>query len=266
MKCKFPLLVVFLVAMCVGSVRVNAADPRLQWIGSQELQNKIRSTPLADTRRHIYLLSRASSSSLDWLSYKEYSALWQKDQNAGYTNLYWGMSALNFYNSQYSPWKKPTLSAVQLAAIRRNAGKSLLKASLQLPSSDVAQLAYGYFAWQYGGSMNRGLEIIKQVEQRNPKLPSVHATLGRIYDSQSGNAYNLGKAEQEYLEAVHLDPNYAAPRSSLVFFYLGYVRDVSKAHKQYKVWLSLLPSHLLRDPGVLHLQEMMLSALAQRKS
>lgn len=266
MKCKFLLLAVFLAAMCSVPVRVHAVDPRLQWINSQELQTKIRSVPLADSRSHIYLLSRASSSSLDWLSHKEYSSLWQKNQSGGYANLYRGMSALNFYSSQYSPWKKPSLSSAQLAAIRDNAGKSLLKASLQLPGSDVAQLAHGYFLWQYGGNMNRGLEIIKQVERRSPKLPSVHAVLGRIYDSRSGNAYDLVKAEQEYLEAARLDPNYASPRSSLVFFYLNKGGNINKAQEQYKVWLSLLPPHLLRDPGVLHLQKTMRNALSQRKS
>ncbi len=267
MKRELMILVVFFAVICSAACRVNAADPRLEWITSQKLQQQIRSTPLASTRTHVYLLSRASSSSLSWLSYKEYSVLWQKNQNGGYANLYREMSALNFYNSQYTPWTKPTLSNVRLAKIRGDAGKSLLKASIQLPDSDVAQLAYGYFMWQYGGNMGRGLNIIKQVEQRNPKLPSVHATLGSIYGNQSGNAYNLAKAEQEYLEAISLDSNYAAPRSSLVFFYLDYVdRDVNKAHKQYKVWLSLLPPHLLRDPGVLRLQKTMRNALSRRRS
>lgn len=255
-----------LIAFCSGISRVSAIDPRLEWISPQQLQKSIRATPLASTQQHIYLLSRASSSSLDWMSYKEYTAIWQKNKEAAYPNLYRGPASLNFYNSQYSPWKNPTLSNIKLAEIRRNAGNSLLRASIRLPESSAAQLAYGHFAWQYGGNMKRGLQIVEGVKQRTPKLPSVHSTLGWIYGNKSGNAYNLVEAESELLEAVRLDPKYAAPRARLVFFYLEDAeRDVGKAQQHYKIWLSLLPPHLRKAPDVLRLQKIMHMALAKTK-
>ena len=266
MKYKLLCWIMLVAAFCSNVTRVEAIDPRLEWIGPQQLQKKIRTTPLASTQQHIYLLSRASSSSLDWLSYKEYTALWKKSQDAGYTNLYRGLSSLNFYNSQYSPWGKPTLSHTQLAKIQTNAGASLLRASVTLPDSAVAQLAYGYFAWQYGRKMKRGLQILEQVKRRDPKLPSVHATLGIVYGNQSGNAYDIRRAEQALLEAVRLDSKYAAPRAQLVFFYSRKAsRDIPKAKQHYNIWLTLLPGHLKSKESVRQIQKEMNLAMASKR-
>ena len=266
MKHKLLFWIILVIASCSDVARAEAIDPRLEWISPQQLQKRIRTTPLDSTQQHVYLLSRATSSSLSWLSYKEYSALWKKSQDAGYTNLYRGLSSLNFYNSQYSPWGKPTLSHTQLAKIRADAGVSLLRASVALPDSDVAQLSHGYFAWQYGRNMRRGLQILEQVRQRNPKMPSIHATLGSVYNNRSGNAYNTVRAEQALLESVRLDPKYAAPRAQLVFFYSDKDhRNIPKAKQHYKVWLTLLPAHLKNKKSIRELQKEMNAAMASKR-
>lgn len=225
-------------------------DPRLLPISKPQLQRLIQKTPLRSPE-HLRLISRSGNSGLAQAAYLQYNALWKKSNNAE-TNFLRGLAAQRYMNFLNDPFKKPAnLQAFlkqsnELHAITRS---SLAQAVKLQPKSPTANVAYGFFLWQYDSRMADGLALVQNGVSLNPKSAGARATLGSIYANSSGNAYNPKKAEQELQKAIALDPSYAFPHWGLMALAVE-MKEYQKAQREMSAFLKLAPDGTAQKPSV----------------
>jgi tetratricopeptide (TPR) repeat protein len=240
-------LLLLLITSTIGSSAVLAAaatpakDPRLEKITKQELQRIAQKMPLGSSG-HTKLLSRASRWNLADVAYQQYTLIWKKHPESASANLLRGLSARNYMDSlSGSLRQKNTASALEQVASLHQVTRSCLSKAVRLdPNSFTANLAQGFFLWQYDNQMPEGLSLMQKAVKIAPNDPRGHATLGEVYSNRSGNAYNPQKSEEEFKTAIRLDRSYAYPLSGLVFLYVNAER-YKDAQWAMKAYLKLSP-------------------------
>ena len=228
------LLMLTLASTCGSSA--NVKDPRLVPISAKDLQIAIRQTPLTSAA-HVKFLSRAKSSGLADLAYKEYSTLRRSYPNNPNANLWRGMAALALWRTQkfVAPVEK------DLSQNPFNIARSSLSKAYQLrPLSPIANMEYGFFLWQYGNQESKGLELLQKAKRMAFTDPRIHAYLALVYANPSTKSRNLILARDELLIALKLDKSYAFAHDLLSSVYrrLGQ-KQLSELER--KKYLSLVP-------------------------
>lgn len=214
-------------------------DKRLLPISQPQLIQAIRQTSITSAQQE-QLISRARKSSLIDVAYNEYTLLAKKRPNSARATLLKGMTAEILWQQCMDPVARKRLSSVPSGNFWRIAGSCFAEALKQTPGSSSANLEYGYFLWQFGNDMRRGLTLIQKAVALNPKDPRCHCILGLVYSNPTGNAYNLQDAVKELQRATELDPTYAFPHSLLASAYSQLKQKVD-AQRELQAYTSLLP-------------------------
>jgi tetratricopeptide (TPR) repeat protein len=216
-------------------------DPRYLPISAKELQQRVQKTPI-DSPQHALLTARANIANLQKVAYDQYTAIWKRKPNDGHANLRRGIAAQNYWQHILHSTK---ISGTErfpalFYDLQRTARQCLHKASTLLPDSSSAQIAYGFFLWQWDNQMEKGLTLLKKAVSLSPKDARARANLGSVYAKRSGNAYDPQKAEEELKLASRLDPTYAYPHWLLVSLYIN-THQYKNAQQAMQTYLNLTP-------------------------
>lgn len=248
---------------CVCGYAAENKDPRLVVISQKDLRQLIRRTPI-NSPKHAVITARSRASHLEEVAYEEYTSIWRKTPDNAFANLRRGIAALNYSDRiGFVERGKAGLTLQQEAALSVTVRSCLAKAAQLQPNSAPANVAYGFFLWQYDNKMDEGLALLRETAAFAPKDARVHANLGNIYSNKSGNAYNLGKAEEELRTAVRLDRTYAYPLSLLISLYTNEER-YKDAQWAMKAYLKLSPPRAKADMQIY--QTAIDAGLAKQKS
>lgn len=216
---KLQIIIFILLSIFCSAVSASPAkDKRLAAISSSELHKLILQTPLASSLQEE-LFWRAHHAHLMGEAYTQYTTLWQQEPNNAYVNLLRGMSA------EYLEWDRvnPELEKLYKPYTQRNllptAGFCLEKAVKLLPASSVANTEYGFFLWQFGNDLPKGITQLKKALRLAPDDAHVHETWGLIYSNPATKDYNMPRAVEQLELATKLDPAYALPHELLANIY-----------------------------------------------
>lgn len=213
------------------------SDPRFKSITAKELKQRIQETPISSPQ-HALLTARGRSAKLQKLVYEQYTLVWKKKLNDGHANLRRGIAAQNYWEHiRHTTKTRLPATFYELHGVIRGC---LSKAVELMPNSPSANVAYGFFLWQWDNQMNSGLALLKKAVTLDAKDARAHANLGNVYANRSGNAYDPRKAEEELRLATQLDSTYAYPYWLMVSLYVNTKRykDAEQALHRY---LSLTP-------------------------
>ena len=216
----------------------NAAivkDKRLTAISSTELLKSIASTPL-DSPIHQDLLMRASHSHVMDIAYKQYTLLWQKRPNDANANLFRGIAAEYLGSDSMYPELHKYYAKVPQAPLFPTAAACLEKAVKLAPDSPIANREDGFFLWQYGNNLPKGLMLLKKALQLAPNEPRIHTLWGDVYANPNGTKYDLQEAARQLELSVQIDPTYAFTRYLLASVYnrLGQLEQAKNEEQIYK--------------------------------
>lgn len=193
-------------------------DKRLALISASQLQEAISQTPL-DSPLQQELLLRARHAHLMGVAYTQCTALWQRQPNNAYANLLRGMSA------EYLEWDSmyPGMGKLYEQYTQQDllpvAASCLKKAAKLAPNSSVANMAAGFFLWQFGNDLPEGLALLKKALKLAPNDAHVHVMWGLVYSNPTTNSYDSQKALEQLALAAKLDPTYAFPHALLADLY-----------------------------------------------
>ena len=122
------------------------------------------------------------------------------------------------------------------------------------PDDAVTNLAYGFWLWQFGDEMGKGLGLVKRARRLDPNSVATIATLGAMYSNPSGNCYDIQDAERALRLAIQLDPSYAYPRWMLLSL-LGDQKRFPEAKAQLDAYISMIPKESATSPAIAQMKE-----------
>lgn len=222
----------------MGQVRADK-DKRLAQISASQLQQAIAQTPLESPVQQ-QLLSRARHSHLMGVAYTQYTDLCRRQPNNPSANLLRGVSAEYLQSDSMEPELKKLYEPYARGDLFSVAASCLARAVKLAPNSSAANLEAGFFFWQFGNDLPRGLSLLKKSLQLAPDNPRIHAMWGDVYANPEGRSYDLGKAVDHLETAINLEPTYAFPHELLASVY-SRLGSSAKAAQEMSKYQSLLP-------------------------
>ena len=220
---------------CVADVK----DRRTAAIAAPELRRLILQTPI-NSPLHQELMSRASHSHLLDVAYAQYTELWRRKPSDAYANLLRGVSAEYLELGKANPDTRKFYPQATDDDLLSVATSSFGRAVELDPKSATVNLESGYFLWQFGNKLPRGLAQLRKASQLAPNDVRVHAIWGLVYENPYGSVYNMKKAVDELSLAIRLDPTYAYPHNLLANIYTR-LKQPAKAEQENSKYQSLLP-------------------------
>ena len=202
------VVIIYCFCCCHMSNAEVAKDKRLTAISSTELLKSIASTPLASPI-HQELLMRASHSHIMDIAYKQYTLIWQKHPNDANANLLRGIAAEYLGSDSMYPELHKYYAKIPQATLFPTAAACLEQAVKLAPNSPITNREDGYFLWQYGNNLPKGLSLLKKALQLASNEPRIHTLWGDIYANPGGTQYNLQAAARQLKLSVRIDPTYA---------------------------------------------------------
>lgn len=220
---------------CQMSNAAIVKDKRLTAISSAELLKSIASTPLSSPV-HQELLMRASHSHVMDVAYKQYTLLWQKHPNDANANLFRGIAAEYLGSDSMYPELHKYYAKVPQAPLFPTAADCLEKAVKLAPNSPTANREDGFFLWQYGNNLPKGLFLLKKALQLAPNDSRVHTLWGDVYANPGGMEYDLQEAARQLELSTQIDPTYAFTHYLLASVYsrLGQPERAKNEEQTYK--------------------------------
>lgn len=243
-RIRIIMAVLLLCASCAYAVWHK--DPRFMPISMGHLKQAIEQTPI-DSDQQARLTARADASRLQKETYETYTTLWKKNPSSAHANLRRGIAAQQYWQHLFRSRRNAAPS--QAYEVYKVARSCLAKAVQLQPKSVPANVAYGFFLWQYDNQMDEGLALVRKAVSLAPKDARAHANLGNIYSNPSGNAYNPQKAEEELQKAVALDSSYAYPHWLLISLYVN-TKKFKEAQREMEAYLKLAPEGAAQDEKI----------------
>ncbi len=237
------LVLLFVTLSCFLPCQIGNAtilkDNRLATISSPELLKLIPSTPLSSPL-HQELLMRASHSHLMDVAYSQYTLLWKKHPNDANANLLRGIAAEYLGSDSMYPELHKYYAKTPQAPLFPTAATCLTKAVKLAPNSAVANREAGFFLWQYGNNLPKGLVLLKKALQLAPNEPRVHTLWGDVYANPGGMEYDLQEAARQLELSVQIDPSYAFTHYLLASVY-SRLGQPERAKSEEQTYRSLQP-------------------------
>ncbi len=241
------VFVCFSVCLSLQSLLRAETDPRLTPITASQFRKTALGT-LISSSDHAKLIGRAYISRNSDKAYLLYVELARQNPKNSYAQLWAGLAALDLqlalmHPDQMALYERRLVLGTQPSNLFPEARLYLSKAYALAPKLALAQSRYGWFLWQYGNDMPEGLSLLQQAVEKAPQDAEMHCLLGAIYSNQSGNAYDLHKAEGELKKAVMLDPSYAQAHLLLSQVY-NRLSSVPLSQKEEKTYQLLVPKQV----------------------
>lgn len=232
----------------------DPADRYMSPITSVELVQSIQKTAITSKKNHELIL-RAKYSGLAKIAYNQYKQRLKGRERNGYAHLWFGIAANTYREDSMNPFRKRAAIA-EANTLMNLTHTHLLHAAEMLPDSAIASTEYGYFLWQYGNQMNKGLLLMRKAADLSPNDPFIHARLGSVYSNASGNAYNVAKAEKELELATKTDPTFAYPHWIRTIMHIN-LKRYEDARQSLDKFLGLAPPNYASRPSVVHIQSVL---------
>jgi Flp pilus assembly protein TadD len=258
-----PLLPVFVI---VGRnvVQNSPIDQRLQPVKANELVRLIQETPIS-SKQHAVLISRASKSKLTAIAYQQYKIIQTRMQKNPDANLYLGKAAFEYWRYMDSPAQYAVYGHSNYPNTIFTVARTAFNRATELaPNSAMAKAELGFFLWQWGNSMDKGLAMLMKASILAPNDARVHVLVGDLYSNPSTSSYKPQKAEQEMKKAVELDPTYAYPHFLLAGLYIR-LRQYQSAENELKSYFNLAPPSTIEEEWAKRLQSEIDEGLHRKK-